>query len=106
MDYQDVRPKTQAELIFEAQLRKNRQFRANVAISWVVLVLILLLMFSGEGKLPFGIHGIKLDTQFISENWSFIASGITSTIGISTSMRITSGCRLGATPTAPWRCAN
>ncbi|HET6846823.1 MAG TPA: amino acid ABC transporter permease, partial [Anaerolineales bacterium] len=83
MDYQDVRPKTQAELIFEAQLRRNRQFRANVAISWIVLVLILGFMFSGENNLPFGLHGITLDYQFIAENWSFIASGITSTIGIS-----------------------
>ena len=83
MDYQDVRPKTQAELIFDAQLRKNRQFRANVAITWIVLILILMLMFSGEGNLPFGLHGIQLDSQFISENWSFIATGITTTIGIS-----------------------
>lgn len=83
MDYQDVRPKSQAELIFEAQQRKTRQFRLNVAVSWVILLLILGLMFSGKGNLPFGIRGIKLDTAFISENWSFIASGITSTIGIS-----------------------
>jgi len=83
MDYQDVRPKSQAELIFDAQLRKNRQFRANVAITWVVLLLILVVMFSGESGLPFGIHGIKLDSQFIAENWTFIASGISQTIGIS-----------------------
>jgi polar amino acid transport system permease protein len=83
MDYQDVRPKSQAELIFDAQLRKNRQFRANVAITWLVLILILVLMFSGEGNLPFGLRGIKLDSQFITENWSFIATGLSSTIGIS-----------------------
>ncbi len=83
MDLQDVRPKTQAELLFEAQLRKDRQFRANVAISWIVLLLILYVIFSGNNNLPFGIHGIKLDSSFISDNWSFIASGIGSTIGIS-----------------------
>ncbi len=83
MDLQDVRPKSQAELLFEAQLRKDRQFRVNVALSWIVLLAILLAMFSGEGKLPFGIHGITLDTTFISENWSFIAGGITQTILIS-----------------------
>ena len=82
MDLQDVRPKSQAELLFEAQLRKDRQFRFNVALTWVVLLLILVTIFSGE-NLPFGIHGIKLDTSFISENWSFIAGGIGSTIGIS-----------------------
>jgi len=83
MDLQDVRPKSQAELLFEAQLRKDRQFRMNVAISWIVLLVILLAIFSGEGNLPFGIHGIQLDTAFLSANWSFIASGITQTIWIS-----------------------
>jgi len=83
MDYQDVRPKSQAELIFAAQLRKNRQFRLNVALSWVALLVILALMFSGEGNLPFGLRGIKLDTQFIAENWSFIAAGLVSTLEIS-----------------------
>ncbi len=83
MDLQDVRPKSQAELIFEAQQRRDRQFRMNVAISWFVLLAILILIFSGENNLPFGIHGIKLDTTFISENWDFIAGGIGATIGIS-----------------------
>lgn len=83
MDYQDVRPKSQAELLFEAQVRKNRQFRLNVALSWIVLLLILGLMFSGGGNLPFGLGGITLDLPFISENWDFIAAGIWSTIGIS-----------------------
>ena len=82
MDLQDVRPKTQAELLFEAQLRKDRQFRMNVAISWIVLLSILFIIFSGE-NLPFGIKGIKLDNAFIAENWTFIAGGITQTIGIS-----------------------
>lgn len=83
MDLQDVQPKSQAELLFEAQLRKDRQFRVNVAISWIVLLLILLVIFSGENNLPFGISGIKLDSAFISENWTFIAGGIIQTIYIS-----------------------
>lgn len=83
MDLQDVLPKTQAELLFEAQLRKDRQFRMNVAISWIVLLAILFLMFSGENNLPFGLNGIKLDTGFIAENAPFIAQGIWATIGIS-----------------------
>ena len=82
MDLQDVRLKTQAELLFEAQLRRNRQFRVNVAITWIVLLLILLVIFSGD-RLPFGISGIKLDNAFIADNWTFIASGIGTTIGIS-----------------------
>jgi polar amino acid transport system permease protein len=83
MDLQDVRPKTQAELLFEAQLRKDRQFRANVAISWIVLLLILVFIFSGDQNLPFGISGIKLDSTFITANMGFIAQGIYATIGIS-----------------------
>lgn len=39
-------PKSQAELLYEIQLRKERQFRGNVAITWVLLVLFLLLVFS------------------------------------------------------------
>ncbi|MDO9301656.1 MAG: hypothetical protein Q7T89_09745 [Anaerolineales bacterium] len=31
-------PKSQAELIYEAQTRRERQFRANVATSWLVLI--------------------------------------------------------------------
>jgi polar amino acid transport system permease protein len=83
MDLQDVKPKSQAELLFAAQLRRDRQFRANVALSWIVLLVILALMFSGKHNLPFGISGIKLDTAFITENWSFIASGMVVTVGIS-----------------------
>jgi polar amino acid transport system permease protein len=79
----EIQPKSQAELLFAAQVRRERQFRANVALSWIVLLLIVVVIFSGRGNLPFGIRGIKLDSAFISENWSFIASGISSTIGIS-----------------------
>jgi len=83
MDLQDVLPKSQAELLYAAQLRKDRQFRFNVAMSWIVLLLILLLIFSGGNNLPFGLSGIKLDSAFIAENWSFIAGGILQTIYIS-----------------------
>ena len=83
MDLQDVRPKSQAELLFEAQQRKDRQFRVNVALSWFVLLAILVLIFSGKNNLPFGLSGIQLDTSFITANWDFIASGIGETIGIS-----------------------
>jgi polar amino acid transport system permease protein len=83
MQAQEAQPKSQAELLYAAQVRRERQFRANVALSWIVLLLVLVLIFSGPNNLPFGIKGIKLDSAFISENWSFIASGISSTIGIS-----------------------
>jgi polar amino acid transport system permease protein len=76
----DSAPKSQAELIFEAQQRKVRLFRANVAASWVFLLLFLVVLFSGDN---FGLNAIKLDNQFISDNLAFIASGIGVTIYIS-----------------------
>ena len=83
MELKEVQVLSQAELLVAAQVRRDRQFRANVALTWIVLIAVLVLIFSGKGNLPFGIRGIKLDSAFISENWSFIASGIGSTIGIS-----------------------
>ena len=84
MELQTVQPvKTQAELLFDAQVRKARQFRFNVALSWFVLLGILVLIFSGKNNLPFGISGISLDSAFLADNWSFIAEGIYATIGIS-----------------------
>jgi len=66
--------KSQAELLFEAQQRKDRLFKTNVAISWVVLLGLLIFMFSGP---------IDIDTEFISKNAAFIASGIWQTLFIS-----------------------
>ena len=83
MELKEVQVLSQAELLVAAQVRRDRQFRANVALTWIVLIAVLVLLFSGRGNLPFGIRGIRLDSAFISENWSFIASGIGSTIGIS-----------------------
>jgi polar amino acid transport system permease protein len=75
-------PKTQAELIFAAQQRRESRFRLNVGLSWLLLLIILILIFSGQ-SLPFGLHTIKLDTNFMNDNLPFIASGINTTIGIS-----------------------
>ena len=77
----DDAPKSQADLIFEAQNRKLLQFNANVAISWMVLILILLFLFSGQNIGVF--KTIKLDTNFIKENLLFIAGGLAETIKIS-----------------------
>ncbi len=79
---EDKMPKSQAELLYDAHLRKERQFKTNVAISWIALLLFLLFLFSGQ-NLPFGIHTIKLDQTFIAENIGFIATGIGVTIEIS-----------------------
>ncbi len=78
-------PKSQAELIYEAQTRKERQFRTNVAISWLVLIFILILLFSGQsitiGTKTFS--AIQIDTEFIKKNLPFIAGGLGETIKIS-----------------------
>jgi polar amino acid transport system permease protein len=74
-------PKSQADLIFEAQQRTELQFKTNVAISWVVLILILGFLFSGQNFL--GIKTITLDTTFIKDNLLFIAGGLGETIKIS-----------------------
>lgn len=73
--------KSQADLLFEAQQRKERRFRINVGISWAILLALLILMFSGE-NLP-GIQGIRLDTNFMRDNLGFIAGGIWQTIYLS-----------------------
>lgn len=41
-------PKSQADLLFELQARKERHFRANVGLSWGILLLILVFLFSGQ----------------------------------------------------------
>jgi polar amino acid transport system permease protein len=74
-------PKSQADLIFEAHQRKELQFKANVALSWIVLLAILLFLFSGQSFL--GIKTIQLDGKFIQDNMLFIAGGLSETIRIS-----------------------
>ncbi|MBK8617683.1 MAG: amino acid ABC transporter permease [Anaerolineales bacterium] len=78
-------PKSQAELIYELQARKERHFRANVGLSWFILLFILVFTFSGQeitiGSTTFS--GIKVDTEFIRNNLTFIAGGLGETIRIS-----------------------
>lgn len=65
---------SQAELLYEAQQRKVRQFRTNVIITWIILLGLLIFLFSGP---------IQLDTDFIQRNTLFIATGIGETLYIS-----------------------
>ena len=67
--------KSQSELIFEAQHRKERQFRSNVGLSWGLLLILLVFLFTGE-KLNLGIKLIHLDWDFIRANIGFISSGV------------------------------
>ena len=72
---------SQADLLYEAQQRKLRHFRTNVAISWGILLVILLYLFSGQSFL--GIKTISLDYEFIRKNIAFIARGINDTLLVS-----------------------
>jgi polar amino acid transport system permease protein len=72
---------SQAELLYEAQQRKSRRFRTNVALSWGVLLLILIYLFSGQNIL--GVRTIRLDYEFIQNNMLFIAGGIWQTLLVS-----------------------
>lgn len=68
-------------ILYEAQQRKIRHFRANVALSWAILLLILIYMFSGQEFL--GIDTVRLDTEFMRNNLAFIARGINETLLVS-----------------------
>lgn len=78
-------PKSQADLLYELQARKERHFRANVGLSWGILLLILVFLFSGQ-ELTIGsqtFSTIKIDTQFILNEIDFIAGGLGQTLLIS-----------------------
>jgi polar amino acid transport system permease protein len=74
-----------AEQMYALQQRKKRVFTTNVAISWIILLLFLVYLFSGSDLVIAGIQlkTINLDSEFIQSNLTFIASGITQTIYIS-----------------------
>jgi len=73
--------KSHVELLHEAQLRSARRFRANVSISWGVLFLFIVYIFSGQTFL--GFKTIQLDFDFVRNNLVFIAGGIPQTLLIS-----------------------
>ncbi len=73
-------PKSQAELLYEIQQRKERLFRTNVGASWIFLLLFLYVVFSGDSL---GLDAISLDSKFIADNFAFIGKGLGVTIYIS-----------------------
>ena len=77
-------PNSQAELIYDLQVRKERRFRFNVALSWLVLLFILIFIFSGQHLTFAGkTYSIKIDANFMRDNLTFIAGGLGETIRIS-----------------------
>lgn len=78
-------PKSQAELLYDAQLRKERLFRANVGVSWGILLIFLVFLFSGQ-EINFGgntFSTIDVDLDFIFSEIDFIAGGLGQTLLIS-----------------------
>jgi polar amino acid transport system permease protein len=73
--------KSQAELIFEAQQKKQRQFRTGVSLTWGFLLLALIVIFSGKEIL--GFQFITLDSEFMRKNLSYIAGGLWETLVVS-----------------------
>lgn len=79
------RSKSQADLIYEAQMQVKSRFAIGVAISWIVMLMLLVFLFSSTNIAlgSFTLKTIHLDKAFIQENIAFIASGVEVTIGIS-----------------------
>jgi polar amino acid transport system permease protein len=77
--------KSQADLIHDAQVRKKRRFRANVVLSWLLMLGFLLFLFSGIRVSigPLNFRTIHLDSGFIRDNWAFIAKAAWVTIALS-----------------------
>lgn len=82
---QEQVPTSQAELLYQAQLRKERLFRTHVGASWGVIFLIMIFLFSGQSfeAGSFKFETIQLDTDFILKNMTFIAGGLGQTLLIS-----------------------
>lgn len=73
--------KTHAELLYEAQKQKARQFSMGVSATWGLLFLFLIYLFSGQNFL--GFETIALNTEFIQKNFLFIAGGLGQTLLVS-----------------------
>ncbi|MGH2625612.1 MAG: amino acid ABC transporter permease [Anaerolineales bacterium] len=78
-------PKTQAQLIHEQVERGRRRFAFGVAASWVVLVLLLVVTFSGLDLSlgPFNLRTIRLDPEFVRTWAPYISAGALRTLEIS-----------------------
>ncbi|HMS00121.1 MAG TPA: amino acid ABC transporter permease [Anaerolineales bacterium] len=81
MENKTAQQKSQADLLVEAQQRKQNQFRMGAGATWGVLLLVLIFLFSGKTVL--GFETIQLDTEFMRENIVFIGSGLGQTLLIS-----------------------
>lgn len=84
-DPQALSIEEQANYLRQASRRADRTFQLKIAISWVILLGILVLFFSGiTVNLGFTqIKFIRLDPEFMREYIGYIGGGIIQTIAIS-----------------------
>jgi len=73
--------KSHAELLYDAQNRKAREFNLWVSITWGGLLIFLVYLFSGSTLL--GFETIELNIDFVQKNLLFIAGGIGQTLLVS-----------------------
>jgi len=73
--------KTHVEQLYESQLRNKREFNMWVSITWGLLFLFLVYIFSGKSFL--GFKTIELNVEFIRKNFLFIAGGLGQTLIVS-----------------------
>lgn len=73
--------KTHAQLLYESQQRTSRQFSTWVSVTWGLLFLFLVYLFSGQSFL--GFETIALNLDFIQKNFLFIAGGLGQTLIVS-----------------------
>ena len=78
-------PKSQADLIYDLQVKAKRRFSIGTVISWMLMLIFLAFLFSGIriSLGDFSFKTIHLDQVFIRENIPFITRGVWATIGIS-----------------------
>lgn len=74
--------KSQADLIFEAQVRAKWKFNFQVALVWILFLAFIIFLFSGASITIGGstFSTIKLDGEFIRSNFKFIAKGAWQTL--------------------------
>lgn len=73
------------EQIHAAEQRRQRAFRTHVGLSWGILFLVLMFLFSGQELSLGGIEfsTISLNFEFMQRNLAFVAGGLWQTIAIS-----------------------
>ncbi len=81
----DAQSQSLGEALYNAEQRRQRAFRTHVGVSWFVMFLVLMFLFSGQSLAVGGweFSTIRLDFDFIQKNLAFVGGGVGQTILIS-----------------------